>query len=323
MPKTTLVIFLFFLFYHSAFSQENLFGEINYDIKTYADQKEMVTAKLFFNDSSSLFIYNKIGYDSIQKDKSMNTSLERSNIKGINMYSSGISKTGNMVFRDLKKHHLILKETISFLGDYIILDHWLPIDWKLINEQKNILGFNSQKAIGQFRGRKYVVWYTTEIQFPYGPGKLFGLPGTILEAHDITVDKTLTNTIIFKAKKICYPCKIQDRYEELSISESIPIEQFVFIKDHTRELIAMKLNRLTKEKIKVSFVKNKTPSTKKSIKENRMRSTEIKYEWERFPGDTPNPYDSEFQKLMKEINDTTNLPKIENRFPKKIKTLDQ
>lgn len=317
--------FLFFIFFllifcNVIFSQESFFGEIKYDIKTYANKEEMVTAKLFFTDSSSLFIYNKIGYDSVQKGKSIHSSFEPS--KGITMYSSDVSETGEMIFRDLKKQHLILKETVSFLDDYLILDYWLPIDWHIFEEQKNILGFKAQKAIGQFRGRKYVVWYTEEIPFPFGPGKLFDLPGMILEAHDTTVDRTGKNTIIFKVKDICYPCQIQDEYEKLDVSESIPIEEYVFIRDHSRELIAIKFNRATKQKIKESFVKNGTPSTKGVIKRIRKNSMETIYEWERFPGDTPNPFDSEFKKLMREINDTTNLPITENRFPKRIKTLE-
>lgn len=48
---------------------------------------------------------------------------------------------------------------------------------KLINGQ---LCFH---ATGQFRGREYIAWYDPTIKYPFGPWKLKGLPGLILQAY--------------------------------------------------------------------------------------------------------------------------------------------
>ncbi len=58
------------------------------------------------------------------------------------------------------------------------------IPWKLLNESKKIGVFLCNKAIATYRGREYTAWYTNEIPVPYGPWKLQGLPGLIIEAYD-------------------------------------------------------------------------------------------------------------------------------------------
>ena len=64
---------------------------------------------------------------------------------------------------------------------------------------KEIGDFKCFKASCNFRGRDYTAWFTLEIPLPYGPWKLQGLPGLILEAYD--TDKE----IYFYFKSIEYP----------------------------------------------------------------------------------------------------------------------
>jgi len=59
------------------------------------------------------------------------------------------------------------------------------IAWDIKDEEKEIGGYQCIKAIGEFGGRTYEVWYTPEIPYAYGPWKLEGLPGLILEANDL------------------------------------------------------------------------------------------------------------------------------------------
>jgi hypothetical protein len=57
--------------------------------------------------------------------------------------------------------------------------------WSIKNETKTILGHTVQKATTQFRGRDYVVWFTSDIPLSNGPWKFGGLPGLILEVYDV------------------------------------------------------------------------------------------------------------------------------------------
>lgn len=58
------------------------------------------------------------------------------------------------------------------------------IQWKLSPERKEIDGYMCNKAVADFGGRTWIVWYTTEIPLSFGPWKLNGLPGLILDASD-------------------------------------------------------------------------------------------------------------------------------------------
>lgn len=71
-------------------------------------------------------------------------------------------------------------------GAHYLLDENFPaIEWEIGQETKQIGGYAAQQAIGNFGGREYLVWFTTELPFHGGPWKLQGLPGLLLEAESL------------------------------------------------------------------------------------------------------------------------------------------
>ncbi|BFG69603.1 hypothetical protein KACHI17_04840 [Sediminibacterium sp. KACHI17] len=67
---------------------------------------------------------------------------------------------------------------------YLLNENITTPDWKISPETKEIKGYTCQKATTEFKGRFYEVWFCPKVPYPYGPWKLGGLPGLILEASD-------------------------------------------------------------------------------------------------------------------------------------------
>lgn len=256
---------------------------------TSGNTVDQINAELHFNDTETLFVWNKIGMDSMQQGSSLKTHKNEQS-EEVHLTLSSVDEKGYQVYRNFRNKEIILRFPDAFpVGPYIAVDKWNPWKWTLINEHKEILGFTAQKAIAEFRGRIYIAWFTNEIPRPYGPWKLFGLPGLILEAHDTA------NVVVFKATKINYPLsengvkKIQKPFE----SEIKSMKEYVHIQDYYNEMVAKKMDEIAKKTDPKSFFILGKTTTLEDIKKNRKRKFEIIYEWEEYFPDTLIPLSKE------------------------------
>ena len=88
-------------------------------------------------------------------------------------------------FKNQLTGNLISQYNLGF-SDYMFVEETMPkIKWEIFDEEKMIADtYRCKKAVGDFRGRTYTVWFTEKIPIPSGPWKLGGLPGLILEATE-------------------------------------------------------------------------------------------------------------------------------------------
>ncbi|OPC43957.1 GLPGLI family protein [Elizabethkingia anophelis] len=101
--------------------------------------------------------------------------------------------------------------------------------WTLNNETKEILGYNCKKATTEYRGRKYIAWYTEDIPINNGPYIFQGLPGLIMQIEDtkshysftaIAIDRKTIPVYLRNEEQILHVRREQFRKVEKSLHEN-------------------------------------------------------------------------------------------------------
>ncbi len=136
---------------------------------------------LYFNNNESFYIKSGSGkkITEVVKDGELD--------KFGNIRSSKVipSKFYEFYYINKQDNEIIFKEKVAE-RTYEIKNTLESINWTLVDEKKQIDNFSCQKAMTTFRGRDFVVWFTTDIPVDIGPWKLRGLPGLIMEVSEST-----------------------------------------------------------------------------------------------------------------------------------------
>lgn len=123
--------------------------------------------------------FNRIKSDSLVKKFSFEKEISGKEMNNLLAYHS---KWRNVLIKDNKTKSIIFQDHAAKIFQY---EEILPeLKWNLEKENKTILGYACNKATTEYRGRKYITWYTTDIPISSGPYVFEGLPGLILEISD-------------------------------------------------------------------------------------------------------------------------------------------
>lgn len=257
---TSILLWIYFLA-----NSQNKSGLIIYDIK-YPNENvnaKAVESRLFFNDSLSIGISYSTNFV-VQKNIGINKENE-----GLGIAFKYGDEKGELIYRNFNTEKITLRFPKSAaLDEYTVDDNWIKIEWTIKDEMTTIGKFKCKKAIGDFRGRTYIAWFTEEIALPYGPFKLCGLPGLILEAEDSK------KMFLAKMKLIEYPTNREFDVHEPVEKEKKTIQDHVYSQDHIEDFLLEKLNSKAPKGIRFTKAQNKTYN-------NRKFKTERVYEWEK------------------------------------------
>lgn len=195
---------------------ENQF-KIKYDMYLYFENKPSYNSTLFINNYISKFEYSNKDKEDLEviNDNNVNIIIADTtkytiitNLRNNNRYYFNSSDSNNIIAANIEKLNWhIIKDTVKIIGNH-----------------------NCNFASTVFRGRKYYVWFASDINTGFGPWKLNGLPGLIIEAIDETKEvafylesiesyPNIIEEIDFSDKKIFteaeYKIKFEKKIEDL------------------------------------------------------------------------------------------------------------
>lgn len=164
------------------------------------------------------------------------------------------------VFTDINKNLLL-----SGRNKMKMLKEQLPkINWKITDEFKDIGEYKCQKATGYFRGRTYTTWFTQQIPIPFGPWKLQGLPGLIIEVKDAKKE------IYFRVTKVNFKGTI-------TINNFPDEEKAIPLREYIEVIVPNRMKELTS---KMNAKNSDRNTTITATSTDRNSTKEIIYEWE-------------------------------------------
>lgn len=170
-----IAIILSLFFYLNSFSQ-NLRNELKIEYQMYEKSNYSTTfpTVLYVRDSATIY----------QTKITELKHWEEANVKDELPF---VTSTAKKVKDGYLKINHSTKQLLSFellpTNSILVTDYYPELGWKLTGETKKIHDFSCVKATTSYRGRNWIAWFTPEIAVPYGPWKLHGLPGLILEAY--------------------------------------------------------------------------------------------------------------------------------------------
>jgi len=255
----------------SAPKQGNPVGQITYKERYFElnGEENYFTAFLTFDSTASL-------QTSHRQDMNGDTGISaQTNGTAMVMAQSAYDEKGTQFYRNrVTKEFITRGKAVKPFPPIIVKDHWVDIQWTIKDEYKKILGYTVQKAVGSFRGRTWTAWFTKDIPYPFGPAKLHGLPGIILEAGDATFH--------YIASEVCYPCE-PSKTEKIVVpheERSYTIEQFVRLTDNMAVFSMLEFQKQNKTWNPGKPMKCLYPATEETIWQRREQGTDILYEWE-------------------------------------------
>lgn len=193
--KSLLLVFCLILS-STVFSQRGQYGVVHYGHKESFGMGGPIgidyNAELIFNAESSTYACKKDALEGGHVRKMENFKNEE---KGF-FFRQKLTTEQGLIYHVDRKTGLLKTRDIGF--NYV-KDSIPKIDWKISNETKEIGTIECTKATTCFRGRDYTAWFSFSVPLPYGPWKLQGLPGLILEAYDTHKE------VYFYFKSIEYP----------------------------------------------------------------------------------------------------------------------
>ncbi|MUV04721.1 GLPGLI family protein [Flavobacterium rakeshii] len=258
MKLTSIIILLISTSF--CLAQKKIAVEVEYqELQEIPDLKEYTSSYTTLYANSNVAV-NKV-YDDVEfYDRPLdNKDFKASDPNKVKKFSGKY-----LMINTLKKQMLFFDFIMK--NNFLVEDIYHDFKWDISNENKIIEGYNCIMATTKYRGRNWKVWFTPDIPLPFGPWKLHGLPGLIIEAVD---EK---HQVSYKAVKIINAenALLSEDFDKLVKTRNkkpITYKHFLEIRTEAFENLSKELNS---ENSGATFEDVKIPRS----------GPELKYEWE-------------------------------------------
>lgn len=143
------------------------------------------------------------------------------------------------------------------------------LKWSIEKETKKIGEYNTQRAITNYGGRKWIAWFAKDIPINDGPYKFFGLPGLIVKIED----EGLNYSWLLVGNK-----KINNYNENTSVDtdgkkpiEVTKLKMTKMLEDYKKDPLGSVRNELTEEVLNRKMPDGTTVRDNLSAEENKLR----------------------------------------------------
>src|SRR5690554_6049629 len=134
---------------------------------------------LFTGENQSVFVNHNVAYEEeINKKRDVMTSVGN--------FDWGEKHTDfhQQYYKSHDAQEVWILNAYSGGYPYAYAELRVPLDWTILEQTKEFMGFNIQAATADFAGRSYTAWFTTDISIPDGPHVFYGLPGLVVDVYD-------------------------------------------------------------------------------------------------------------------------------------------
>lgn len=181
MKSTLALILSFHLSVISGFTQIEHAIELEYYLTL--SEKTFQKAPIYLEKNIIQGDYKYTIASLLDKDEYIITEEEENN--STNIYPKYLYRLKyNYKDKALEAHEPIILRSENITDLFAIVDSVSELKWNFTEKSKTLEGYRCILATTEFRCREYHAWFTPDIPIPYGPWKLHGLPGLIIEAYD-------------------------------------------------------------------------------------------------------------------------------------------
>lgn len=253
------ILILLIITINSLYAQEKKAMKLEFISKNFLDfnVEGIDQMYLFDNFSKSLYVVGE-----------KNESIIPSKVKA-NIIVTIPSSEKEYYFQDKEKQMLFFRDIV--IQDVFYVTEKLPtFTWVLKDEFKNLENKKLQKATTTFRGRNYTAWCDLDTPVNQGPWKFNNLPGL---AYSI-IDETPNFYFEWHLHKV----------SEVPLNE-VPFttpeqKKYIDIKEFVEKRAKVYKEFEEKSRARTSVPGLEEVSSESHIIDRRIRSNEIKYEWE-------------------------------------------